>query len=299
MFPIGTSAPIREAAFVVIALIAANVVVFLYQIGLPADAGEAFIYRYALLPARFAYPGFAARVGLDPHDYVPFLTNTFMHAGWFHIVVNMWTLWLFGRPVEARLGASRFLFFYLACGALASAAHFAFNLDSTVPALGASGAVAGVLGGYMLLFPRARVTVVVPIAFVPYVFRLPAVVYTLLWFALQVLQATAALAAPQAGGIAWWAHIGGFVAGLALVRLVGAPRRRTRVVGTDRDPTLEIGQARDRVRKFGPQRTRVPRAGLAKSRLARIASRRGDAKQAGKGPSPTPDSVEPRRGPWG
>ncbi|MFQ5958000.1 MAG: rhomboid family intramembrane serine protease, partial [Alphaproteobacteria bacterium] len=294
-----TSAPIREAAFVVVALIAVNVVVFLYQIGLPAAAGEAFIYRYALLPARFAYPELAERVGLDPYNYLPFLTNTFMHAGWFHIIVNMWTLWLFGRPVEARLGAPRFLFFYLACGALASAAHFAFNLDSVVPALGASGAVAGVLGGYTLLFPRARVTVVVPIAFIPYVFHLPAVVYTLVWFALQVLQGTAALAEADAGGIAWWAHIGGFVGGLALVRLVGTPRRRTRVVGADRDRTMEIGDARDRVRKIGPQRARRPRAGLGKSRLPQVASRRGGATPGGNGASPIPGTGKRRRGPWG
>jgi membrane associated rhomboid family serine protease len=140
-----------------------------------------------------------------------------MHGGFLHIILNMWTLWLFGVPLEDRLGPWRFLLFYLACGTLGSITHLVLNLNSVVPALGASGAIAGVLGGFTWLFPRAKVAVVVPVIIIPFVFHWPALWFTGLWFALQLFQGTAALGAgPTTAGIAWWAHIGGFLAGLAI-----------------------------------------------------------------------------------
>ncbi len=205
-------------------LIVANIAVFFIQLGLPGDAAIEFLYTYALVPAVYGQPDLARQVGLDPDNYLPLLTNTFMHAGYLHLIVNMWTLWLFGAPLEGRLGRWRFLGFYLLCGAVGSLGHLAFNLDSRIPALGASGAIAGVLGGYTWLFPRARVAVVQPIFFFPLVLHLPAVFYTGLWFAVQVFQGTAQLSAAQGGamgGIAWWAHIGGFLAGLAAVMVFG------------------------------------------------------------------------------
>jgi membrane associated rhomboid family serine protease len=209
-------------------LILANVAVFLYQLDLPQDRETVFIYTYALVPAVIANPELARHVGLDPYNYWPLITNTFMHGGFLHLIFNMWTLWLFGLPVEGRLNSWRFLLFYLACGTLGSLGHLAFNLDSTAPALGASGAIAGLLGGYTRLFPRAKVTLVFPIIIIPVIFSVPALVYTGVWFALQVWQGTGELqfGSPAGGGIAWWAHIGGFLAGLVLVGAFHRPTGR-------------------------------------------------------------------------
>jgi hypothetical protein len=181
-----------------------------------------------------------------------------MHAGLLHLLVNMWTLWLFGRALEERLGALRFIAFYLLCGALASVAHLAFNLESQVPALGASGAIAGVLGGYTLLHPRARIILVTPVLVFPITYRLPAAVYTAMWLVFQVGGGLADLAAPQdAGGIAWWAHVGGFLSGLLLILLMGRLRRQARHIGVPRERQREIGVPRARVVRVGPNRRRV------------------------------------------
>ena len=123
MFPIHVSVPTRFPALVTYALIAVNVVVFLLQLGLSERAGEVVALTYGLVPARYSHSEWALRVGLNPNDYVPFLTNTFMHGGWLHLILNMWTLWLFGPSVEDRLGAPRYLLFYLVCGVAASGAH--------------------------------------------------------------------------------------------------------------------------------------------------------------------------------
>ncbi len=249
MIPFGTTAPAAAMPAATMILIVANVAVFFVQLGLPGDEAARFLYTYALVPAVYGHPDLARQAGLDPDNYWPLLSNTFLHAGYLHLIVNMWTLWLFGAPLEGRLGRWRFLGFYLVCGAAGSLGHLAFNLDSRIPALGASGAIAGVLGGYTWLFPRARVAVVQPIFLFPLVLHLPAVLFTGLWFAVQVLQGTAELAASQGGamgGIAWWAHIGGFVAGLAAVMVFGGggrpgakttahrPRRRWRIPNTKR-----------------------------------------------------------------
>jgi membrane associated rhomboid family serine protease len=141
----------------------------------------------------------------------------------------MWTLWLFGPAVEDRLGHLRFLLFYLACGLVASYAHAAFNPFSIVPALGASGAIAGVLACFLLLFPLARLIVVVPILFIPLFFEVPTIVFMGLWFFIQLMQGAAELFLPTgAAGIAWWAHVGGFVAGLLLGPLLIQSRNRFR-----------------------------------------------------------------------
>ena len=172
----------------------------------------------------------------------------------------MWTLWLFGRPLEDRLGGVRFLALYLACGIAASLSHFAFNPQSTVPALGASGAIAGVLGGYALLVPRTRVTFVVPVSFFPFFFELPALIYIALWFGVQLAQGLADLFTPVSiGGIAWWAHVGGFLASWPLVRVMGTRRRGDRQLGTARAGNSEREMARlgARTRIIGPLRSRA------------------------------------------
>jgi membrane associated rhomboid family serine protease len=225
MFPLRVSVPTRFPPAVTYALIAINSIVFLFQESLPEPSQLALTYTYGLVPARYTHPEWALSVGLSSWDFLPFVTNTFMHGGWLHLILNMWTLWLFGPAVEDRLGSTRYLLFYLVCGVAASAAHAWMNAESTVPALGASGAIAGVLGAYMRLFPFSNVLILIPIIFIPFFFPLPAFIYIALWFIMQVIQGLGSTLVPQAGGIAWWAHIGGFLAGMLLVPLLCcAPR---------------------------------------------------------------------------
>lgn len=229
MFPMQNAVPARYPPVVTWALIAVNCAVFFIEITLSPAELEWFLARFALIPARYFAPLPYGDPGLTPLDYVPFLSNMFLHGGWLHLILNMWTLWLFGPTVEDRLGIPRYLLFYLACGILASVAHTLFNPGSLVPALGASGAISGVLGCFIRLFPLARLIVVVPILFLPLFFEVPAIVFAGLWLLMQVLQGTAELFIPSSGGgIAWWAHIGGFVAGVALAPLLHRPAKRHR-----------------------------------------------------------------------
>jgi len=152
----------------------------------------------------------------------------FLHGGWLHILGNMWTLMIFGRGVEGRMGPGRFLAFYLFCGIVAGFAHVLSSAGSNVPTLGASGAIAGVLGAYFLLFPRARLLVVIPIFIYPLFFELPAIFFLLWWFAVQILSGTSALhLASAGGGVAWWAHVGGFLAGALFFPIFLKPRRNS------------------------------------------------------------------------
>jgi membrane associated rhomboid family serine protease len=227
MLPLSDSVARRQPPFVTWGLIAINVLVFLHELALPPPARALFLRIYALVPADYAGSGgFLAH----PLDYYPFLTNAFLHGGWLHLIFNMWTLWLFAPAVEDRLGAWRFLSFYLGAAIAASATHAFFNRWSGVPALGASGAIAGVIGCYARLFPFARLLLVVPILFFPFFFEVPALVFAALWFLMQMLPGLLSLAMDQpAGGIAWWAHIGGFAAGwLAAPWLARSGRMRRR-----------------------------------------------------------------------
>jgi membrane associated rhomboid family serine protease len=216
MFPIANGIHLRYAPIVTWALIATNAIVFLFEASLgPSELNE-FLYRFALVPARYFDDG-AFNDALSFADYLPFVSNMFLHGGWLHLIVNMWTLWLFGRAVEDQFGSGRYLAFYFACGVLASITYVALNRTSAVPALGASGAIAGILGCYMRLFPFSRIVVLVPILFLPLFFELPATVFAGLWFVFQIMGAAADRLTPLAGGnVAWWAHVGGFVAGFIL-----------------------------------------------------------------------------------
>jgi membrane associated rhomboid family serine protease len=218
MIPIQNAVPNRYPPVVTWALILSNCVVFLFQESLNPLELQKFLARFALIPARYFEIIAYADAHLTPADFVPFVTMMFLHGGWLHLIFNMWTLWLFGPAIEDRLGHGRYLAFYLACGLAASLAHLAFNLASKVPAVGASGAIAGVLGCYLGLFPLSRIIVLVPILFLPLFFEVPAFVFIGLWFLLQVFQGTLELLTPSTGGgVAWWAHIGGFITGLLLI----------------------------------------------------------------------------------
>jgi membrane associated rhomboid family serine protease len=239
MFPLQNAVATRYAPFVTWGLIATNCAVFLIQINLGAAEADEFIRRFALVPARY----FSGAADLTPSDYLPFLTMMFLHGGWMHLILNMWALWVFGGPVEDRLGPTRYLILYFACGILAALAHCGFNPNSTDPALGASGAIAGVMGCYVRLFPLSRLVVVIPILFLPLFFEVPAIVFIGIWFLLQLSQGTAELLTPSTGaGIAWWAHVGGFVAGVVLGSLLVLPKRERRPYYADEgflgfDPT--------------------------------------------------------------
>jgi len=179
------------------------------------------------VPARYSDPEWARAVGLPLHSVWPLLTSMFLHGGWLHLIGNMWTLWIFGDNVEERMGRARFLGFYLLCGLIAGLTQWLTNPGSTLPTVGASGAIAGVLGAYFVLYPHARIIVLLPILFVPFFFELHAVVYLAFWFLSQVYAGTIGSLAPEpVEGVAWWAHVGGFIAGAALQRLFVLPRRK-------------------------------------------------------------------------
>jgi membrane associated rhomboid family serine protease len=234
MIPIGNAVPSRYPPVVTWMLIATNCLVFLFQDSLSPDELELLVREFALIPARYTEVFAYGDPDLDVADIIPFFTMMFLHGGWLHLILNMWTLWLFGPAIEDRMGHGRYLAFYLGCGFAASLAHVVFNPTSIVPALGASGAIAGILGCYMRLFPMARVVVVVPILFIPLFFEVYAFVFIGLWFLLQLFQSTMSLLLPAASGdVAWWAHVGGFVAGFTLGPLLVRSEQRYRTYYPD------------------------------------------------------------------
>ena len=229
MVPIRDTIPTRDVPVVTWSLIAANVLVFLYEVTLDPAGLETLTYLFGVVPARYTHPGWASSVGLPGDSFWPFLTSMFLHGSWGHIISNMWALWIFGDNVEERMGRGRFLLFYLSSGLAAGLLHVITNAQSTIPTVGASGAIAGVLGAYFLLFPHARIIALIPLGFWPFFFDVPAVLYLFFWFVSQLFSGTLeALGPQQVGGIAWWAHVGGFAYGMTVCRLFIAPGRHVR-----------------------------------------------------------------------
>jgi membrane associated rhomboid family serine protease len=219
MIPIKDTVPRRTFPFMTLLIIALNGLVFLFELSLPEPHLSKFITLFGLVPARYSHPSWAVYMGLPLDTYWPFITNMFLHGGWLHIIANMWSLYLFGDNVEDRLGHFRFFLFYLLAGLAANLVQFVVNHDATVPVIGASGAIAGVMAAYLRLFPFARIITLFPILFIPYFLEIPAYFFMGLWFLMQVLSGAASLAmAEGGGGIAWWAHIGGFAVGFLLVK---------------------------------------------------------------------------------
>ena len=230
VIPIRDTIRSRTAPVVTVALIVVNVMVFLHEIALGPYI-ERFVYAYGLIPRRFVYwPG----APLDPMRFLPLFTSMFWHGGWLHLIGNMLYLWIFGDNVEDRLGHLRFLLFYVFAGAAAGLTHVVLGPTSALPTVGASGAIAGVLGAYLVTFPRSRVLTFIPIFFLPWFVEIPAVVYLVFWFLMQLLQGLGSIGAPvETGGVAVWAHIGGFVAGIVLIKLMQPTRRRPRQLGVE------------------------------------------------------------------
>ncbi|MEE8506292.1 MAG: rhomboid family intramembrane serine protease [Kiloniellales bacterium] len=215
MIPLHDDNPTTLTPVITIGLIVVCALVFLWQVTLPPGAGEAAVYAYGLIPAvLFGERTLPPEIARIPAE-LSVLTSMFLHGGWLHLIGNMLYLWIFGNNIEDAMGHARFVVFYVICGIAAAFAQALQDPGSTVPMIGASGAIGGVLGGYLLLYPRARVLVLVPFGFFMHMIRIPAVIVLGFWFVLQFLES--ALAGDQAGGVAYWAHIGGFVAGMVLV----------------------------------------------------------------------------------
>jgi membrane associated rhomboid family serine protease len=225
VFPLRDTIPSRRAPLVLWLLVLANALVFLYEIRMSERGLARLFERYGVVPAELALrPSAFLR---SPRDFLPLFTSLFLHGGWLHVLGNLWMLGIFGDNVEDRMGRGRFLLFYVLCGVIAGGAHVWFHPDSTVPTIGASGAISGVMGAYFVLFPRARVITLIPVLFYPLFVELPAFVFLGLWFASQILEGRASMvAAEEAGGIAFLAHVGGFVAGVALHGLFTLGRSR-------------------------------------------------------------------------
>ena len=214
MFPLKDTIPSYRTPWVNYFLIGINTVVFLYEISLPSYKLQELFYLYGLVPAF-----------LEDRIYTLF-TNMFLHGGWGHFIMNMWMLYLFGDNVEDLLGHFRYLIFYLLCGVFASLMHFIIHMDSTIPAIGASGAISGVMGAYMIFFPHSRIITLVPLFFWPFLVEIHAFFYLLFWFIGQLFSGALLLILPEgSSSIAFWAHIGGFVAGIFLGKLFLRPRK--------------------------------------------------------------------------
>jgi len=219
MIPLRDRNPSGTFPLVTVAIIAACTVVFFYELAAPS-LNQLFA-TYALVPARVTL---GLENGSPLGALTPFLTSMFLHGGWLHLIGNMWYLWIFGDNVEDTLGPVRYILFYFLCGIAAGVAHVLVSPGSAVPTVGASGAIAGVLGGYASLFPRARIVTLIPIVFYFSIVELPALVVLALWFVIQGLSGFLSLGAAGSTGVAWGAHVGGFLAGIVLVRIL-RPRK--------------------------------------------------------------------------
>lgn len=223
MIPTHNTVPYASRPLVTWGLIGLCIAAFLYQLSLAETAHHRFLIERALVPARYTDAGFALRNGLSRADLLPFLSSLFLHGGILHIASNLWTLSVFGPALEDRLGRARFLLVYLASGIAAGLAHFASAPASAVPALGASGAIAGIIAGYVRRFPYAWINILQPVGLMPVFLFMPALLFAALWFLSQVFGAAGSLATPGGGGVAWFAHIGGFLAGWLLVPRLAPP----------------------------------------------------------------------------
>jgi membrane associated rhomboid family serine protease len=229
MFPIDDDNPIRITPYVTYGLIALNVLIFVYELTMSDKGLSAFFQDWAIVPSQLTgtllgqtYQALPS----EPPEILTLISSQFLHGGFMHVAGNMLFLWIFGNNVEDKLGHVKFLLFYLACGILAGLTQWFFSQTSPVPSLGASGAIAGVMGAYIIRFPQASVRTVVPIGIFPFVFNLPAVYYLGVWFVQQALHGFATLGPStnvgmSNGGIAYWAHAGGFVFGAILGPLLG------------------------------------------------------------------------------
>jgi len=213
MIPLRDTRTSHTAPVVTISLIIINVAVFLYMVMLDPYSQNDFIRQYAVIPAQLHLGGL--------------LTSMFLHGGWMHLIGNMWFLWIYGDNVEDVLGSGKYLLFYLLCGVVSALAQYAISPYSRVPMLGASGAIAGVMGAYLIKFPHSRILTLIPIFFFWTTVEIPAVIILAYWFLLQFFSGVGSIGYSQVsqGGVAFFAHIGGFIAGMILIKVMGTRER--------------------------------------------------------------------------
>jgi len=254
MIPIRDTIPSKNYPVVNNTIIGINVVVYLVQISLVSDLNR-FVYIYGLVPARYSIPQITSYFTTSQQLF-SLLSFMFLHGGFWHLLGNMWSLYIFGDNIEDRLGPLRYLVFYLLCGITSGFSHLIINLHSNIPTIGASGAIAGVMGAYLILYPHAKILTLIPIIFIPWFIEIPAFFFLGLWFVFQFISAAGSHGG--IGGIAWWAHIGGFIFGIIFLKIllalpgtgVSAPMRKVtakrkthrlqviRPVGPGEDPHL-------------------------------------------------------------
>ena len=231
MIPLKDSNVRRTFPFITLGLIVINVIVFFHQVSLGPRGEQAFVMTYGMVPAHLEQalePG--SNLSLSD-ALIPLLTSMFLHGGWLHIIGNMWFLWIFGDNVEDELGHLQYLIFYLICGLGSGVAQLLFSWGSSAPAIGASGAISGVMGAYLIFFPGSQMLTLVPLLIFFFTVRLPAIVFIGIWFVLQFLSGLGSMQTGASGGVALWAHVGGFILGILLVKTVMHPARRRRGYG--------------------------------------------------------------------
>ncbi len=241
MLPIRDLNPSRTYPVVNNLIIGICVLVFLVELG--QDDFERFIYLYGLVPARYTVPEISAYFSLGSQVF-SFFSFMFLHGGFWHIISNMWVLYIFGDNVEDTLGHGRYALFYILCGLASGLVHIMTNYYSQMPVVGASGAIAGVMGAYFVLFPGARVLTLVPLFIIPFFFEIPAYFFLGIWFFIQLLNATGP--AGSIGGVAWWAHVGGFLSGIFLLKMFNVtpvkerPAEREGITARRKTPRIQV-----------------------------------------------------------
>jgi membrane associated rhomboid family serine protease len=224
VIPLKDMTPRRSVPVVTLLLIAANIIVFVYQLSVGPTGGELLVRTYGLVPSKIGLALSGRHYTLE-QALLPFFTCMFLHGGFLHIIGNMLFLWVFGGNVEDRLGHAPYLVFYIVCGIASGISEVAFSWGSHVPSIGASGAISGVLGAYMVFFPRSRILTLIPLFIIWFTVRIPALIFIGLWFLAQFLSGVGSLGAVNSGGIAWWAHVGGFLVGLLWAFAMGRDSR--------------------------------------------------------------------------
>ncbi|KPQ40403.1 MAG: rhomboid family intramembrane serine protease [Phormidium sp.] len=231
MVPLNDENPIQITPIVTYVLIVANILIFLYELSLGTPGLQAFLQDFAFIPGQLS----ESLQGASSGDLIPepltLVTSQFLHGSVLHVVFNMLYLWIFGNNIEEEMGSSRYLIFYLLCGVLASLAQYVFDADSMIPTLGASGAIAGIMGAYIFRFPQARIVTLIPLGFFWFTVRVPAIFFLGFWFLQQAFNSVSSLEAQvnsggMESGIAYWAHAGGFIFGALLGPLFGLFSRR-------------------------------------------------------------------------
>jgi membrane associated rhomboid family serine protease len=231
MVPLNDENPIQITPVVTYVLIVANILIFLYELRLGTPGLQAFLQDFAFIPGQLSESLQGATTGDLIPEPLTLVTSQFLHGSILHVVFNMLYLWIFGNNIEEEMGSVRYLIFYLLCGVLASLAQYVFDADSMIPTLGASGAIAGIMGAYIFRFPQARIVTLIPLGFIWFTIRVPAIFFLGFWFLQQAFNSVSSLEAQvNAGGmesgIAYWAHAGGFIFGALLGPIFGLFSRR-------------------------------------------------------------------------